>query len=96
MPDDQGRLSETEKREITQKIAKLWVGSAKNCPICGSNDWILADHLVSAPIITAGAGITIGGPTYPSVQLISQPCGYTLHFNAVILGVIKSPGGGVT
>jgi hypothetical protein len=96
MPDDRGMLSAAEKRDLIDKINKLWVGSAKNCPICGSNKWVLADHLVSAPIVTAGAGITIGGPSYPSVQLISEPCGYTIHFNAVVLGIVKSSGSGLT
>jgi hypothetical protein len=92
MPNDQGVLSESEKRDIIDKINKLWTGSQKNCPICGSNNWIIGDHVVSSQIVTAGAGIMIGGPAYPAVLLISQPCGYTLQFNAVILGVLKSEG----
>ena len=91
MPNDQGVLSESEKRDAGERINKLWTGS-KNCPICGSNKWIIADHLISSQIVTAGAGIMIGGPSYPAVLLISEPCGYTLQFNAVILGVLKSEG----
>jgi hypothetical protein len=87
MPDHTGRLSESEKNDISQKIQRLWVGSAKNCPICGSNNWVIADHVV-APIPSGGGGIMIGGPSYPMVMLISQPCGYTIMFNAVLLGVI--------
>lgn len=92
MPNDQGVLSESEKRAIVEKINRLWTGSAKNCPICGSNEWIVGDHVVSSQIATAGAGIMMGGPTYPAVLLISKTCGYTLQFNAVILEVIKPEG----
>jgi hypothetical protein len=93
MPDDLGLLSEAEKRQIIEKINKLWIGSAKNCPICQSNKWTLADHIVSSNIATAGAGLIVGGPTYPCVMLISEPCGYTIYFNAVVLGVVTPPGG---
>jgi len=93
MPDDRGILSDAEKQDIRQKIEKLWVGSAKNCPICGSAKWIIASHLIAAPIVTAGASINLGGPSYPVVQLISDPCGYTIYFNALALGVIKPSAG---
>jgi hypothetical protein len=90
MPDAAGKLSESEKTEIRQKIDRLWIGGPKNCPICQSNQWFIADHIVEAPIITGGIGF--GASAYPSVLLISQPCGYTIHFNAVILGVRKVGG----
>jgi hypothetical protein len=53
MPDIAKKLSECEKTEIRQKIDSLWVGSAKNCPVCGSNQWFIADHIVEAPITIA-------------------------------------------
>jgi hypothetical protein len=92
MPDASGKLSAQEKIQIYQKINDLWRGSAKNCPICGSAKWFIADHVVESPIITEGVR-GFGAGAYPSVMLISEPCGYTLHFNAVILGVTARPGG---
>jgi hypothetical protein len=92
MPDPSGKLSQAEKDNIRQKIDDLWRGSAKNCPICGSNRWIIADHVVELPIITEGVR-GFGASAYPSVLLISQPCGYTLQFNAVALGVVGPTGG---
>ncbi len=92
MPDSRGRLSETEKTEIATKIYAVWTGSAKNCQICGSNKWFVADHVVELPIINEGTR-GFGGGAYPSVLLISDPCGFTLSFNAVSLGVIKKHGG---
>ena len=87
MPGLDGRLSQSEKDDIRRRIDELWRGGAKNCPICGSNKWFLSDHVVEAPIVTEG--VRGFGSAYPSVLLISEPCGYTLHFNAVILGVAK-------
>jgi hypothetical protein len=92
MPNERGKLSTSEKDNIQTKINELWRGGAKNCPICGSNHWILGDHVVESPIITEGAR-GFGAGAYPSVMLISKPCGYTIYFNAVILGVITSPPG---
>jgi hypothetical protein len=88
MPNASGKLLENEKDEIRKKIDALWVGSAKNCPICGSAKWFLADHVVESPIITEGVR-GFGAGAYPAVMLVSEPCGYTLYFNAVILGVVK-------
>jgi hypothetical protein len=87
MPDAGGRLSDEEKQEITKKIQALWVGSAKNCPICGSAKWIVADHLTESRVALVGG--VFAGPSYPMVMLISDPCGYTINFNALILGIMK-------
>jgi len=90
MPDLDGRLSQSEKDAIRQHIDELWRGGAKNCPICGSNKWFLSDHIVEAPIVSQG--VRGFGSAYPSILLISEPCGYTIQFNAVILGVMKQAG----
>ena len=87
MPDQAGLLSEAEKKDITQKLQRLWMGS-QICPICGSNNWTIADHVVAPLSLGGGGGLTVGGPSYPLILLISQPCGYTIAFNALVLGVI--------
>ncbi len=92
MPDTRGKLSDPEKLEIMGKINTLWTGSAKNCPICGSNKWFVADHVTELPILNEGTR-GFGAGAYPAVLLISDPCGFTLSFNAVSLGVIKKRGG---
>jgi hypothetical protein len=86
MPDSGGKLNELEKADLRIKIDKIWTGSAKNCPICGSNKWFLGDHVVESPIINQEFR-GFGSTAYPAVLLISELCGYTIYFNAVILGV---------
>lgn len=90
MPGLNGQLSQEEKNQIRQKIDELWRGGAKNCPICGSAKWFLADHVVESQIVSQG--VRGFGSAYPAIQLISEPCGYTISFNAVVLGVMKSAG----
>jgi len=93
MPDDNGKFSEIEKTEIRKKIEKLWTGSAKNCPICGSNRWTIAEHLVEPNIARGWGGILQTTPVYPMVMLVSEPCGYTILFNAATLDAIRKYGG---
>jgi hypothetical protein len=91
MPSLSGQLSEAEKNQIRKKIDDLWRGGGKNCPVCGSAHWIIGDHIVESPIVTEG--VRGFGSGYPSVILISDRCGYTMHFNAIVLGIMKRPAG---
>ena len=93
MPDAGGKFSEVEKTEIQRKIEKLWAGGVKNCPICGSNRWTIADHLVEPNIATGWGGIIHTGQVYPMVMLVSDPCGYTILFNATTLDAVRKYGG---
>jgi hypothetical protein len=88
MPESDGRLTSAEKDSIIAKIDSLWTGS-HSCPVCGHTNWIIGDHLVQ-PITLAQGSLQLGGPGYPQVMLISSKCGYTMFFNAVVLGVVPS------
>jgi hypothetical protein len=71
MTDDR-LLSEAEKRDLIELIDRVWMDSPKICPICTVDRWVLADRLTPAP--------------NPSLRLICDSCGYTVHFDAKILG----------
>jgi hypothetical protein len=73
-----------------KEIAIKWLndktgGHAPKCPFCGSDNWGVSDHLVITPIMGVSGGLILGGPTYPYVTLVSDPCGYTAFFSAVII-----------
>src|SRR5882724_5995148 len=93
MPDKDGKLTEDDK-----SIVQVWVkkhGEGKDklnpfCPICGSADWFVADHLVQPVTIGANHGLMLGGVGYPQVMLVSLPCGYTRFLNAVVLGLFPA------
>jgi hypothetical protein len=85
MPGDDGTLTPEEKAKISKWLQEKWPGEAK-CPISGHDEWILADRLVS-PLTRRKNAVTIGGPTYPLVMIICEGCGYTLFFNAVLIGI---------
>lgn len=88
MPDVDGKLSGEEK---TKAIA--WVTShvkgAIVCPVCGSAEWTLGDHVVSPIALGGGGNVRLGGPGYPQVMLISQNCGHTIYINAIVAGIVS-------
>ncbi len=60
----------------------------RSCPICASQTWVVVDHLVQAPVYSMTA--TTSGTTYPQVLLVCNTCGYTLSFNAVVMGIVPT------
>jgi hypothetical protein len=87
MADKDGKLSQEEKKVVVQWIARHQSATKNLCPICNSDKWIIGDHLVQPLTLSGDKGIMLGGVGYPQVLLISDPCGYTRFFNAVLMGV---------
>jgi hypothetical protein len=87
MPDEKGRLTPTEKQSVTSWIHKYSKGRGLICPVCESKIWQIANHLLQPSTLTGGMNLALGGLGYPAVQLVSVPCGYTVTFNAVVLGL---------
>jgi hypothetical protein len=89
MPDATGKLTEEEKNRVGAWVKeKGKAGVNPNCPVCGSPDWFIADHLVQPMTLGANRSLLLGGIGYPQVMLVSLPCGYTRLLNAVLMGVI--------
>lgn len=84
MPEKDGSLTEADQKIAGEWLEKYWTGSARNCPICGSPRWEVGRFLAHIP---AGPGI-LSPQTYPLVSVASNPCGYTLFFNAAIVGIV--------
>lgn len=88
LPDKQGNLSEAEQAKAKAWIARFW-NNFQGCPICGRKEWQLAGNLVNLHIAYPDAALTVGGPVYPQALLICETCGYTMLFNAVMMGLAK-------
>ncbi|MGA2063044.1 MAG: hypothetical protein ABSG67_21440 [Thermoguttaceae bacterium] len=89
MPDKEGKLSADEQQKIIKWIMDHSAGLGINCPICKQKNWGITEHLIYLPIYTPNA-LTIGGPTYPCVQLICNNCGSVQLINAVHTGVLAN------
>src|ERR1700722_4647569 len=85
MPDQFGRLTSEDEAKAREWFATHWK-SDLICPICGSDQWHTIPHVVTLPRL-AGDGLLPGTVTYPQLAVMSVPCGYTLLFNAVVMGI---------
>jgi predicted nucleic-acid-binding Zn-ribbon protein len=88
VPDASGKLTAAEKQLAIDWINRHWRGRSQACPICGNTNWTLADHLVQPTTVGAQNALILGGTSYPVVMIISPTCGYTMLFNAVIMGLV--------
>jgi hypothetical protein len=68
-----------------QKIETWLRAHFRGCKNCGGNGVSIGD-IVAAPSIANG-GMTIGGASYPMVQVLCNSCAYMHLFAAVPLGV---------
>jgi hypothetical protein len=78
-----------DKAQVEKWLREQW--PSPRCPISGHTTWIIGDHYVQPipypmPVPTTGAG-------YPMVMLICNGCGYTMHFNAVLMGLLGKQDG---
>ena len=85
MPDDNGILSPDEKNKIINWLGTHWKVPSI-CPISGDNNWAIGDHAVT-PVISGKQGGVFGNVGYQHIMLICKTCGYTMFFNAVMLGI---------
>lgn len=100
-PGEYSKLTSAQKDAVHQWLEKNWT-QTKACPISGHSNWLVADHLVSPPVVSpptnslsAAAMVPPMGSLfteYPQVMVVCRGCGYTIYFNAVAIGIIP-PGG---
>jgi hypothetical protein len=91
MPDKNGQLTDPEQAQVLAWLQTHEKGRPRVCPICASTTWTLGQHVVH-PVLWRPNSFSMGGPAYPQIMLISEPCGYTIFLNAVTIGMFpQSP-----
>lgn len=69
-------------------IEDNWVGQ-KECAICGNTGWFMGEAVGEMKQMSSRSKWIPGnGPSYPMIVLSCENCGYTLLFNAIVLGVM--------
>lgn len=87
MADDPKALTNEQKELVRVWVEKHWTQS-RNCPICGSLHWLGPQYVVQPLTHVPMGQIQFGGgPGYPLVLVICQTCGYTMAFNAIMVGL---------
>jgi predicted nucleic-acid-binding Zn-ribbon protein len=79
-------FTEDEKQKLLAAI-QARVPSIRNCPVCGNNNWTLANGYVQLPLQKEIGSTVLGGPVLPCVPIICTNCGNTVLLNAFILGL---------
>ncbi len=89
MPDEPDDRSEEHQAYVDAVLERLhaWLhekvpGATFKCPVCHTERWSVQDP-GEIPI----RGPFLPGKAYPSVVFICENCGYTMLFNAVVMGV---------
>ena len=68
-------------------IDEHWTGS-NACPICENVDWTMGDVVGEVRQLPRNRRL-IGAPVYPLVFVTCTTCGYTLLFNAIVVGLVE-------
>ena len=91
MSDSTGKLSEAEREKAVSWFNTRWT-MQNGCPVCTTKKWQMSDHLVHSPVFAGGAAL-FGGVVYPVLPLTCSNCGYTIYFNAVMMGLTNTEAG---
>ena len=81
------------QNELTAKqLAHIagWIQSRakhSNCPVCDTNNWSLAPHVVSQHVIKQDGSVQLGGTQYPQVLMYCQNCSFVRPFFAIPMEV---------
>ncbi|KKU85289.1 MAG: hypothetical protein A2667_01990 [Candidatus Wildermuthbacteria bacterium RIFCSPHIGHO2_01_FULL_47_27] len=83
-------LSEETKKKIIENLNKKLKEKERNlvCPVCGHNNFILADGFTNDLLQDHFGGLVIGGPAIPEVVVVCGHCGHILKFSAGVLGLL--------
>jgi hypothetical protein len=88
--DPKNNLNDEQRKLVEVWLETHWTTS-KACPISGHTDWSVSDHVVQPmthlPVGTLALG---GAASYPGILVICRGCGYTMTFNAVIMGLFTT------
>jgi len=89
MPDHTARLFSQEKAQALAWINR-YARSGFVCPVCGSKNWLISDHVTQAPRF-AKDFLEGGTATYPLILFISNPCGFVMPFSSHLMGIPAPP-----
>src|SRR4051812_32502172 len=90
MPDNDGKLTQQEKKAAVDWLNSHSFSLRGGCPVCGDNKWIIGDHFVTPTVFYQGT-LMFGGGSYPQFMVISQTCGYTFYVNALMAKIVSVP-----
>ncbi len=93
MAQNPNLMSDENKKKAIDSLNKK--GVKKVCPMCGNNNFVIADGYFNQTMQgNLQAGIIIGGPSIPTVAIICTNCGFISHHALGALGLLQNSEGG--
>lgn len=83
-------LSAQEKERIAAELSKR--GVPRPCPMCGTNQWAMADGYFTNSLQFTLTSMQFGGPSIPTIALVCGNCGFVSQHALGILGILPSEG----
>ena len=77
----------TDREKVRAWIDEHWKGQ-RECPICENSRWRIG-NMVGEVQQFGGDDRFVEEPVYPLVLVTCATCGYTLLFNAAVIGVVE-------
>lgn len=92
MPDVHGHLSPVEIAAVHAWIRHHHGGLPFDCPVSGPTTWVVNEYVYQSIIYPVQAPITmsVSPMAWPVVQVVCTVCGYTMYFNAGLIGLYPS------
>lgn len=81
------QLTAEEKNKIIELFKSRGVKNL--CPMCGNNNFIIADAYLNNTLQDNFKNISIGGPSIPTIPIFCSNCGFTSQHALGILGLLS-------
>ena len=74
-------------KKVNAWLDEHWKGK-RACPVCDNNQWGLGGEIAEIRTFHGGAVLGAGG-VYPLISVNCETCGYTMLFNALVVGLLE-------
>lgn len=80
------KLTTDQKKEIVQALTSKGVKAI--CPMCGNNQFAIADGYFNNLLNESLESFRIGGPSIPSIPIVCKRCGFISQHSLGVLGLL--------
>lgn len=80
------QITQEEKEEVIKKLAEKGVKGV--CPMCGNNNFVVADAYFSNTLQPQLGTTSLGGPSIPTIPIICSKCGFVSQHALGMLGLL--------
>lgn len=85
---DKLKLTQDQRNQIANTLTEK--GARHACPACGTNQWLVGEHILRGDIFSSGT-VLLGGPSYPLVFVVCQNCFFVRPHLAIPMGIVQEP-----